>query len=129
MSEESLARVRKQLEEARVALVEEGDIAVEPNREDPGSVRRDDDAQPLNEMNQAIASRRNLERTARLRQIAAALARMKLEPEDFGLCAACEEEIAARRIEVMPWAKYCIRCQGKDDPERGGRRSHLSEYV
>lgn len=129
MSEDRLAQLRKELEEARAQLVDEGDIAVEPNREDPASVRRDDDAQPLNEMHQAIASRRNLERTARLRQIDAALTRMKLDPEDFGLCAACQEEIAARRLEVMPWAKYCIRCQEKHDPERGGRRSHLNEYV
>jgi DnaK suppressor protein len=126
---ERLSAFRTALERARDELLDEGDITVAPNRSDPNSVRRDDDAQPLNEMNQAIASRRNAERTTRLRQIDAALVRMKTAPEDFGLCEACEEDIAARRLEVMPWAKHCIRCQAKKDPDRGGRRSSLSDYV
>lgn len=129
MEPEQLARLRGQLEDARKALLEEGDIVVEPNRADPNSVRRDDDAQPLNEMNQAIASRRNAERTARLRQIEAALTRMRSEPEDFGLCEACEEDIAPRRLQVMPWAQYCVKCQEKRDPSRGGKRSKLTDYV
>ena len=129
MQPERLEQLRAQLEGARDTLVTEGDITVDPNRSDPNSVRRDDDAQPLNEMNQAIASSRNAERTARLRQIELALARMDREPEDFGLCEACEEDIGERRLAVMPWARFCIRCQEKHDPERGGRRSHLADYV
>jgi DnaK suppressor protein len=123
-----LAKLRAQLEAAREELISEGNVTFEPNRVDPNSVRRDDDAQPLNEMNQAIASKRNAERTARLRQIDAALNRMRSDPEDFGLCEACEEDISPRRLAVMPWAKFCIRCQEKRDPERGGRRSSLTDY-
>jgi RNA polymerase-binding transcription factor len=30
---------------------------------------------------------------------------------DFGQCAECGDEIEARRLEVIPWARYCVRCQ------------------
>ena len=125
-----LEKIRAQLEAARQQLLDEGDIGLEPNRVDPNSVRRDDDAQPLNEMNQAIASKRNADRTRRLRQIERALERMQDEPDDFGLCEACEEDIAPRRLQVMPWAQFCVKCQEKRDPDsRGGRRSSLTDYV
>ena len=29
----------------------------------------------------------------------------------YGLCADCEEPISPRRLEVIPWASYCVRCQ------------------
>ncbi len=29
----------------------------------------------------------------------------------YGLCAECEEPIAVKRLQVIPWAVYCIRCQ------------------
>lgn len=30
---------------------------------------------------------------------------------DYGVCQRCDEPIAPRRLEVLPWAKYCVRCQ------------------
>lgn len=32
---------------------------------------------------------------------------------DYGVCQRCEEPIAPRRLEVIPWAKYCVSCQEK----------------
>jgi len=37
----------------------------------------------------------------------------RLDTGDFGICQRCEEPIAARRLAVLPWAKYCVRCQEK----------------
>jgi hypothetical protein len=28
----------------------------------------------------------------------------------FGRCLECDQEIPAKRLEVEPWARYCIRC-------------------
>lgn len=119
----------ERLERQREALIAEGDHSIAPNREDAGSVKTDEDAQPLNEMHQAIASKLNAERTLKLRRINAAITRLARAPDDFGLCEACDEDIASKRMALMPWAQFCVACQAKQDPELGGKRSHLTDYV
>lgn len=34
---------------------------------------------------------------------------------EYGLCTECEEPIADRRLNAIPWAKYCIKCQEEKD--------------
>jgi len=35
----------------------------------------------------------------------------RLESGDYGICLACEEPIAAKRLAAIPWARYCVSCQ------------------
>lgn len=35
----------------------------------------------------------------------------RLEEGDFGVCQECGEEINEKRLEAVPWARHCIRCQ------------------
>jgi RNA polymerase-binding transcription factor DksA len=49
----------------------------------------------------------------RLRMVEDALKR--LEGDEFGRCQQCSVEIPERRLEVEPWARYCVRCQELDD--------------
>jgi DnaK suppressor protein len=35
----------------------------------------------------------------------------RLEAGDYGICLACEEAIAPKRLLAVPWARYCIKCQ------------------
>ena len=44
-----------------------------------------------------------------LREVQAALRR--IEQSTYGVCAACEEPISAKRLDAVPWAKFCVRCQ------------------
>ncbi len=46
-----------------------------------------------------------------LRRVEAALGRMRKGV--FGFCLACEEEIAPKRLQALPWAAYCLSCQAK----------------
>jgi DnaK suppressor protein len=41
--------------------------------------------------------------------VEAALAR--LDDGTFGRCLRCGQDIAAARLEALPWAAYCITCQ------------------
>ena len=34
---------------------------------------------------------------------------------EFGTCLNCGQEIPEKRLEVEPWARYCIRCQELDE--------------
>jgi DnaK suppressor protein len=51
--------------------------------------------------------------SALLRQMRAALVR--LEEGTFGICLECEEELPARRLQVLPWAARCVSCQERAD--------------
>ena len=50
-----------------------------------------------------------------LTQISEALQRM--ESEKYGSCANCGQEIQPKRLDAVPWTRYCIKCQ--DMMERG----------
>ncbi len=41
----------------------------------------------------------------------------RIEDDEYGFCQNCEEEIIAKRLNAVPWARYCLACQELD--ERG----------
>ena len=44
-----------------------------------------------------------------LREVEAALHR--LEEGDYGICQSCQAPILEERLEAVPWASRCVRCQ------------------
>lgn len=52
---------------------------------------------------------RNTLDTKLLREVQDALRR--IESGAYGVCYECEETISAKRLEAVPWAKYCVSCQ------------------
>ena len=121
-------RHRKRLLELKAEILAGGDIDIEPGR-DATAVGNDEDAQPLAEMSQTIASSRNRNRSAVLARVVAALARLDDEPDVFGLCVECEEPIAVKRLDLMPYVELCVECQqAKDGHPRAGGRRHLRDF-
>ncbi len=57
-----------------------------------------------------------------LREIADALER--IEHGTYGVCLECDEPISAKRLEAVPWARYCVSCQ-----ENIAARAALGEPV
>jgi DnaK suppressor protein len=122
-------RHRKRLLELKAEILAGGDVDIEPGRQDATAVGSDDDAQPLTEMSQTIASSRNRNRSAVLARVVAALTRLDADPDTFGLCVECEEEIRAKRLELMPYVELCVDCQqAKDGELRTGGRRHLRDF-
>lgn len=37
----------------------------------------------------------------------------RLDSGHYGVCLACDEAIPPRRLQAIPWAKYCVRCQDR----------------
>jgi DnaK suppressor protein len=65
---------------------------------------------------------RTLERESGiLRDVRLALGR--IADGSYGECLHCEEEIGLRRLNAIPWATLCIRCQ-----ERADRRPKVSRF-
>ncbi len=129
MTPGELARHKQKLLALKTEILGEGDIQIEPVRKDPGDTRVDEDAQPLTEMSQVIASKRNRARTDALAKIVAALDRIDREPDDFGLCSDCGDPIG-RRLEAMPYVDLCVECQAEHDgdPKRTPGRRHLTDF-
>lgn len=106
-----------------------GPQRIAPNRTDDSQVGGDEDEQPLNEMLQAIASSRNRNTSQVLAKVQKALRKLEEEPEDFGVCEICGEDIVSGRLEAMPYAELCTDCQAKHDGPRGGVRKKLTDYI
>src|SRR5262245_46097839 len=129
MTAKDLARHRRRLLDLRAEIIAEGAVEIEPGRQDATAVGSAEDAQPLTEMSQAIASSRNRNRSGVLARVAAALKRLDQDPEMFGLCVECEEEIPAKRLDLMPYVELCVDCQQAADGKRPtGARRHLRDF-
>ena len=35
----------------------------------------------------------------------------RIEDEEYGSCQNCEKEINPKRLDAIPWARYCLNCQ------------------
>ena len=53
-------------------------------------------------------NRNSLEKSL-LREVEEAL--LRVEEGTYGICQECEEPISAKRLQALPWAKFCVRCQ------------------
>lgn len=117
------------LQQRRDKLVSDGPAKIEPNRKDPATVGvADEDEQALSEMLQTLASARNRDTARELGEIDRALRKLREEPDEFGLCEDCGDEIPPKRLALMPWAAYCAECQSRLDPKRNVARKKLTDY-
>ncbi len=81
------------------------DIAIEKT---PDAI---DEVQLAGERELAI---RNLDRESNLlRNVKGALVRVN--DGSYGICMHCEEDIKSKRLDAVPWTKYCIKCQEAAD--------------
>jgi DnaK suppressor protein len=40
---------------------------------------------------------------------------MRIEKGNFGSCLLCQKEIGKKRLNVIPWAPHCIKCQEEQE--------------
>jgi DnaK suppressor protein len=109
MNQTELEKYKKILEakqaELSAGLRNRDDIAIEKT---PDAL---DEVQLAGERELAI---RNLDRESQLlRSVRNALAR--IADGSYGTCLHCEEDIKPKRLDAVPWTKYCIRCQEAAD--------------
>jgi RNA polymerase-binding transcription factor DksA len=51
----------------------------------------------------------------RLYEIDDALRTLYKEPERYGKCVNCHQEIATERLDIVPWTKLCLDCQTAEE--------------
>ncbi len=97
--------LEKRQTELAYSLRNRDDIAIEKT---PDAL---DEVQLAGERELAI---RNLDRESiLLRHVRAALAR--IADGSYGVCLHCDEEISLKRLNAVPQAAYCIKCQEAAD--------------
>lgn len=108
MDEQTLSRLKERLRQKVATLSDQ----MQRNQ----AYGREKDVEILDIADQALESytrdfnfSKNSSDRQLLYQVREALARM--ESDSYGICAHCEEDIEPRRLEAVPWAAYCIRCQ------------------
>ena len=42
----------------------------------------------------------------------------RIEDCKFGKCVECEKKVPLKRLNVIPYAKYCIQCQSKEEKDK-----------
>ena len=91
--------------ELSLGLRNREDIAIEKT---PDAL---DEVQLAGERELAI---RNLDRESNLlRNVRGAL--LRIADGSYGICLHCEDEIKTKRLEAVPWTKFCITCQEAAD--------------
>ena len=85
-----------------------------PSRADIAIEKASDELDEIQLAGERELTIRTLDRDANLlREIRGALAR--LLDGSYGICLRCDDEIKPKRLDAVPWAKYCIRCQEAAD--------------
>jgi DnaK suppressor protein len=111
--------LEKKQAEISASLRNREDIAIEKT---PDAI---DEVQLAGERELAI---RNLDRESTLlRSVRAALAR--IADGSYGTCMHCEEEITPKRLNAVPWAGFCIRCQEAADRHEFEPAESLEELL
>jgi DnaK suppressor protein len=130
MTPRQRAAHEKALKALRAHAVGKGATKIEPNRKDANDVGvADEDAQALSEMLQAIGSQQNRGQAELIARVDKALRKLKDDPEEYGLCEECGDEIAPKRLQIMPHATLCTECQSARDPKRGTTRKKITDYT
>ena len=56
-----------------------------------------------------------------IQNIRAALER--IEDGSYGCCERCDQQIPAKRLEALPWARMCVKCQSEIEAESHSGRT------
>jgi DnaK suppressor protein len=83
------------------------DLGIKPDVERPSAAAEEDRAQISHD--EFVSLRLNSLEYVQLRLVNEALDRIR--SGDYGICAECEKEIPGKRLNALPWARYCVPCQ------------------
>jgi len=88
-------------------------------------VSEDDQAQRFHE--DFVRLRLSTMDVERLRLVNEALDR--IQTGDYGVCLHCEEPIPLKRLQAVPWARYCVKCQEELGSSSQSDADDILEYL
>ena len=100
---------RDKLEVRRVALMGQMMQAEMHSRERDLEATQDPADMAANAYNKELLVSMSVNDRNLIDMIDEALVRM--DDEEYGICQNCEQVIPEKRLDALPWARYCVRCQ------------------
>lgn len=116
MDKKRVERFKKQLLERRQELLKSIAQTQEEGRAMQHSYGPDEGDRANSSLDKELLFQQTTHARGLLGGIDAALAR--IADGSFGQCTVCEEEIGAKRLEALPWTRYCISCQESSEKNR-----------
>ena len=93
------------------------------------SIKVESFADPLDQLSSAATRELAIhlvDRNSRLAsEVRSALTR--IDEGTYGLCESCDDPIAAKRLDAVPWARLCVSCQGRQEAEQVYSAGHVVE--
>lgn len=111
MDKKKLESFKKKLEERQVAL-----RRMVSRTEEDGRIADQDPAQDIADRAASSYTKEFLfSQSSNERQLLAMVetALQRIREGQFGECVNCGEEINAKRLDAVPWTRFCINCQEK----------------
>ena len=109
MDKKKMKQYETQLNEQRNLLLGLVERTEDYGREADDDVSQDPADKASNSYTKELLFSQSTNERNTLKLIEDALAR--LEEGSFGECQNCGNDIQAKRLDAIPWAAYCIRCQ------------------
>ncbi|MGH9822283.1 MAG: TraR/DksA family transcriptional regulator [Blastocatellia bacterium] len=109
MDKKKIKQLEAKLETQKNSLLGMVERTEDYGREANKDISQDPADQASNSYTKELLFSQSTNERQMLRLIEEALDR--IEEGSFGECVNCSEEINAKRLEAIPWARYCIRCQ------------------
>ena len=103
------AALESKLRQLRGAFRERDDLRIEYMADPNDQIRSSTDRE--------MTIHRLDQQTRLIHDVKSALARM--DEGTYGLCEQCESPIPGKRLDAVPWARLCVRCQS--EAETGSR--------
>ena len=109
MDRKAIGRFRKVLEARHRGLR----LGLAPTRQEMLAAQHDFGKDEGDRANMSLARELDLGQKSRDRALLSAVdgALRRINQGTFGECLNCGQEINAKRLEALPWVRYCITCQ------------------
>ena len=112
MDEQELSQFKKQLESMKVDINSDVEKTLTQMTSQTGNIPDPNDRATMESDRSFELRIRGRERKL-MEKVDEALAR--IEGGTYGICAGCGEEIAVKRLQARPVAKFCIDCKTKQE--------------
>ena len=111
MDKKRLEQFRKRLEERQVELRRMVSSRQQDGRNQGEDIAQDIADKAASSYNKEFLFTQSTNERQMLGMVDSALARIR--EGVFGECISCGNEINAKRLDAVPWTRYCIECQEK----------------
>lgn len=111
MEKKRLEQFKKKLEERQQELRRQVSNRQQDGRNQGEDIAQDIADKAASSYNKEFLFTQSTNERQLLGMVDGALARIR--EGSFGECASCGKEINAKRLEAVPWTRYCIECQEK----------------